>query len=423
MTKNKISLVSAILICLNTVLGAGLFINPQALTQMGYHVGFVGYILSAIILFPLILSMAELAKLHPVSGGLYVYSKEYLGSGMGFLSGWSYFVGKTVSATLLTHTFVSFVQSQSAFLSGVPTIVLDYIMISVLIGLNIIGVHIGGRAQYFFAFLKFIPLAFVFIWGVAFFDITFFLTAPSVAIDQVFSLIPISLYALVGFEIICAVGGFVENPARNIKRAILIAFCITAVIVVSFQFVIFGSVGTELMTSNRPILLLALKAFSHMPILGRLLNGFVFTSILGAAFSMYTGNCWNLHACAADNHLPGKKILTQVNKKQVPWGALLVEAIIAFFIITITKKQIPLQNMAVWGIFMSYLMVALAAYWATKKNKSMSIGPGVACLAVAGCLYVILLCLQNIIRFGISVPFLTVFFAGLLLSRYKKIFR
>ena len=67
----------AVLICINSIIGAGLFINPRPLTQFAGPYGFLVYMLGALLLTPLVLSVAELAKLHPVAGGLYVYSKTH----------------------------------------------------------------------------------------------------------------------------------------------------------------------------------------------------------------------------------------------------------------------------------------------------------------------------------------------------------
>jgi amino acid transporter len=166
--KNGISPVVGVLICINTMIAAGLFINPNKLTLLAGPLGFLGYLLSALILFPLLLCIAELAKLHPVSGGLYVYSKTYINAGAGFLSGWAYFVGKTTSVALLMHKFVEFFQPKFSILASVPILALDFSLIFVLIGLNVLGMSVGGNVQYLFTLLKGVPIIFTFIMGFLF---------------------------------------------------------------------------------------------------------------------------------------------------------------------------------------------------------------------------------------------------------------
>ena len=125
-------------------------------------------------------------------------------------------------------------------------------------------------------------------------------------------LISLSVYYFAGFEIICAVGGFVENPEVNIRRAILIAFFSVAAIYILFSIVLYGVVGSQLANSDSSILTLSLRSFPNIPMVGSIVNGVVFASILGSGFSVFTSNCWNFHALAANNLLPFSNILSGV---------------------------------------------------------------------------------------------------------------
>ena len=166
----KMSPFVALFICLNTMLGAGLFINPKPLAMQAGSLGFVGYLLAALIMTPIIYCTAELARLHPVSGGVYAFSQSYLGSAFGFISCWSYFTGKTSSAALMAHKFVQFLQATVPALANIPTIFCDYLLILTIIALNIGGVSIGGRAQYFFTGMRVIPILGTFIFGFSLFS-------------------------------------------------------------------------------------------------------------------------------------------------------------------------------------------------------------------------------------------------------------
>jgi APA family basic amino acid/polyamine antiporter len=215
--KSRISPLAATAICLNTMIGAGLFINPGPLTAFAGPLGFMGYACSAVLLIPLLLCVANLAEHNPVSGGLYVYSKMYIHPFAGFLSGWGYFIGKTTSAAVLLHSFVLFSQSKFPSLALIPTIYCDYALIFLLIGINIIGMHVGGSLQQFFSILKLLPIMFGIVMGfIGFKPHAFFVMAQD--IHGIIPAIPIAIFASVGFEIICSVGHMVENPKRNIKR-------------------------------------------------------------------------------------------------------------------------------------------------------------------------------------------------------------
>ncbi len=417
----KFGLTKATLLCINTMMGAALFVNPKELTQMAGSFGFSGYVISAVILLPLIFSIAELARLHPVSGGLYVYSKTYLNSGFGFLSGWSYFISKAVASGFLAHVFTLFLKSSIPALTHIPTFFIACLIIFSFVLLNSLGVRAGGRIQYVCTALKIAPILFAFACGYFLFSPEHF-TSSQVSLNGLLNIIPLSLYAFAGFEIICAVGGFVHNPEKNIRRAIFIAFFTVAAVYISFSVILYGVVGSDLAISENSLFSLGIKTFPKAPFLGQFFNGFVFASIIGSAFSVFTSNSWNFHSLADNQHLPFSHVLAKVNNVQAPWVSLLVQAVIACLALAISHDQVPLQNMSVLALFISSLLTSLSAYRAVGKNgNEMHLARWIPMLAVLICSYIILLCFGNIVKFGVSRSFLTVFLTGCALALAKGI--
>ncbi len=416
----KISPIIATLICINTMIAAGLFINPRPLTLMAGPLGFMGYVLSVIVLIPLILSIAQLARLHPVSGGLYVFSKTYLGPWMGFLSGWSYFIGKTTSVAVLIHKFVLFFKPYIPILADISTLGCDFAMIFLLIGLNIIGMHVGGNVQYFFTMLKAIPILTVCSISLFYFTPAHFqITAQD--IGNSFLAIPISVFALLGFEIICAIGHLIKDSDKNIKRVIITAFLTVATVDIVFQFLLFGAMGQELGILNQPVFALIHRIFPSFPLLAHLVNSFVFAAILGACFSILTSNCWNLFTLAQNGHLPGASILTSLTKTNVPWVSSMIQGVIACLILAATHDQIPLQNMAVLAQIVSFLLSTIAAVYAAKKLQGVQFSIWIPLLGIGSCLYIMTLCLTNLLGSGLSFSFIAIFAAGIALAIGKSI--
>lgn len=418
--KNMISPFVGVLICINTMIGAGLFINAATLAQKAGPWGFVGYIVSALLMLPLILSVSTLAKLHPVSGGLYVFSKNYIGNWAGFFSGWSYFLGKTAAAGLLMHKFVQFFQVQFSFFNQFPTLALDYFVLIFLISIHIIGARIGGKLQYLFVTLKMLPIFFVFVFGFITFDTAFYQFDIS-DFSSLFLIIPVCVFASTGFEIICSVGHLITDSSKNIKSVILIAFGIVVCINTIFQGVIFGALGWAISSSGIPILPLAQKAIPTYEIIGRILNGSVYAAILGACFSIFTANCWNLFTLAENNHLPFKNILTKLSTKQIPWVALIVEGFITAIILAITSAQLPLMNVAVFSQLIAMLLSAVAAFYAAKSTIDFGLSRWVPILGICTASYILFVSLFNIIKFGISFSFLSIFLIGIAAAIIKMV--
>jgi len=414
---NKISLLAAILINLNTMLGAGIFINPSPLTQIAGSLGFLSYLISFIVLFPIVLSLAELAKIHPTSGGLYVYSKKYINPFVGFISGWGYFLGKTVSPALLTHLFVSFLQNRITILQGTPILLLDFFVIFFLMILNIIGVQIGGKVQFLFVAFKIIPILIVIFSGILFFNFNFFtLSLPT--FEGILSTIPIGIFALMSFEMICSIGHLLDNPDKNIKRAILGSFIIAITTTTIFQLMIYSVSGDTLITSTEPLQAFAKTIFYNFPTLAKLLSLIVFGSIIGGAYCSFSTNCWNFYTLAKNKHFPFSEKLTKVNKKGFPWVSLLIQGGIACLFLLISKQQIPLQNMAVFGVVSAYMFSSIAAFNAPIKNFFNS--KLISIWAMISGSYVIWICLKKLYFYGISIPFFTIFMIGVVIAFFLQ---
>ncbi|MBM3886449.1 APC family permease [Candidatus Dependentiae bacterium] len=418
MSRKPIPLTAAVLFVLNTMIGGGLFINPKQLAAVAGALSPIGYVIAALIMLPLILVIADLARLQPVSGGIYVYSKTYLNSFAGFISGWAYFLSKTTSAAFLLHTVNTFFCNHSAALQSIPPLLLDGLLIFLFAGFHIVGMTIGGTIQYVFSLMKFTPLIFGFIAGFVTFDKTNLTALPSeFSLTTLTTILPVCIYALVGFEIICSIGSLIENPSRNIRRTILIAFGFVSIVAISFQTLMFGSLGTPLAQMTEPMFALASKfLFPHL-FFAKIMNGLVFAAISGGAFFMIGSNCWNVHTLAKNGHLPFANLLTKVNRFGAPWVALLVHACTSITMIGISSKQLPLQNMVVFGLFGAFFMSSLAAVQAKRKGL-LNLPLITPILAIGTCSYILTICLNNIIQFGISTSFLSFFIGGGILALY-----
>lgn len=417
----KISAPVATLICINSMIGAGLFISPKPLTELAGPLGFMGYVFSSLIFLPIILSIAKLAQHHPVAGGLYVYAKNYMGKFAGFVSGWAYFVGKTTTVALLAHTIVQFFQSVSPWFASFSTLTIDFLLIFSFIIINILGVQVGGKIQYLFTALKSIPILFTFGVGFITFNPSFYTINQKHVLGSLES-ISTAAFALLSFEIICSIGHLIENPEKNIRRAIIAAFLIVTGIDIIFPLILFGTLGPSLAQIPMPVLALGLKVMPTIPWLANLINGIVYAAITAGFFSILTSNCWNLHTLAVNGHLPFAGYLTRLSKTNVPWISLIVEGVLGCIIISKSDNQIALINMSVFAQTIALLLSVIAAYLAAiaqPKNKLSKIIP---LLGIVSCGFIIILSYNRILQSGVSFAFLAIFLAGGIAALLKKIY-
>lgn len=374
MSQSKLSLKEAILININIMLGAGIFINTAPLAKnVGILSGFM-YILNGALVLPLILSMAALMRVHP-RGGFYTFGAQEIGSFAGFFSAWSYFVGKLASATLMIHTSLLLMQTIIPTLKTINIIALDLAVLAGFIGLNLLHMSVSMTVQSTAFILKLIPLFFAIISGV-------FLLSPGSwdaphSINAFIQTMPLVLFTALGFEATLSLSNSIKNPDINGPRAIIIAFSTVVGICFFFQTCFYAALGETLaqapnflfafpalitkMTSN-PAMIYYASSFFHLAIVA---------SALGGAYSILFSTHWNLYAIAQDNRILGARYFMQLNRYAMPTIGILLQGVVCFFYLFVTRGyQIPLQLIASFGCTISYTISVLSLWYAQRRNAS-----------------------------------------------------
>jgi APA family basic amino acid/polyamine antiporter len=172
---------------------------------------------------------AELATMIPKAGGPYVYARHVYGDFVGFVVGWSDWLGNVAAAAFLPIAFAEYAIALFApSFSGVTTVALMFLLL--LAFLNWIGLRAGSGTQKLTSFLKAIGL-------LAFVVACFALGGDRSSIDagQTLPAVPAGPFAalvaiVLSFQLILgAYGGWTsviyfaeedENPGRNIPRSL-----------------------------------------------------------------------------------------------------------------------------------------------------------------------------------------------------------
>src|SRR6476620_3804744 len=82
----------------------------------------IGLVIAAAVAFCNATSSAQLAAVHPESGGTYVYARRQLGPCWGHLAGWGFIVGKTASCVALALTAGAYLWPEHARIVGVAAV-------------------------------------------------------------------------------------------------------------------------------------------------------------------------------------------------------------------------------------------------------------------------------------------------------------
>jgi amino acid transporter len=358
------------------MIGAGVFINPSPLTKLAGQLGCLSYLGVALLILPLVISIAQLARLYPNTyGGLYIYSKNEIGFGSGIVSGLAYFIGKCFSCAVLSRTFAVYLAHIFPACSLAPLPLISIIMIFVLCFLNLFGIRTSSKVQVGFIIFKVLPIILVILSAYFAFSINSFSSLP-INIDGFVSSLSVAMYGLLGFESCCAIGNTLLNPKKNLARAVLSSFAITVLIYSVFQTLLFGSVGMALQTTDVPLALFALKiqtySASLASFLSPFLNSAILISVIGSCYGILFFNNWNGYAIIEElsRKALALKSCVKINSYGMPIYPIILQGILASIFVLMPIPTFILAKLAVLWVVVTYFMscIALAAYQLRHKE-------------------------------------------------------
>ncbi|MGQ4277202.1 APC family permease [Pseudidiomarina sp. E22-M8] len=215
------SLPGAIMLGLGSIVGTGAFVSLGFGYALAGDMLLVAILLAAFVALCNGLSSAQLAAVHPVSGGTYEYGYEFLNHDLGFIAGWFFICAKSASAAaaalasawLMNHYLhwpePAVIGLAVALLLGITALVLAGLKRSnqvnaVLVSLAILSlmVFVVWSAQQPQALL---PAA----------------TREPVAGSDIFAASALLFVAYTGYGRIATMGEEVRSPRRTIPRAIV----------------------------------------------------------------------------------------------------------------------------------------------------------------------------------------------------------
>ncbi len=414
---HKLSLVAAILININIMIGAGIFVNTVILAQNAGPYGALVYGVVSIILLPLIITFARLMKYH--KGGTFYDYGATLHPVAGFVSGWSYFIAKLGSASLGIHVFSTLAKQLIPLLNTTSTLTLDFSLVALFVIFNTLNLKIGQTIQFGFLSLKAIPILFAigiggFLWLMTGTD----MGSQKVAFEGIITSLPFVLYAFTGFEACCSLSRTIANPEHNGPKALLISYGLGVCIVILYQLMFYGGLGEQLaQPAGYSIAFPTLLSKVIQPgsklfyAVFAVLNLGIATSSLGAAYGIMYSNAWNLFVLAQKGHIFGSRWISQLNRHYVPFICVIIEGlIIASYLLIFKGNLVPLQQMCSLGMIITYLLCTIAFIALVRHVfKRIEIVP---LLALVNCSILLYAFRDNVIAYGI---FPMLYFTSLML--------
>lgn len=407
-----LSLRAAVLININIMLGAGIFLNTVKLAGPTGAVGGFAYIIAGALMFPLVLSIAKLTSMHP-AGGFYAFGKNEIHPIAGFISAWSYLIGKLASGALMIHFSLALVQQLIPMFRYFHLLTLDFVVIGIFVLLNMLNIKAGARIQTIFTILKLIPITFAILAGIFLFQSTN-ISYTHRLWSGIPSILPFLFYATMGFEAACLLCNKIKNPERNAPRAILISYGITLAIASTYQLLFYGALGSVLSkfaTCDAGYLyafpLLLKKLIPNYPTIAAKMKGLLHlalaSSAIGGGYGIMFSNTWNLYTLAQNGHIFFKRMFIQLNRHAIPVACVFVEGLIyATYLFVSRGSQEALQVLSSLGVVLAYTVSVIALLLAKIKRPNIRIPIWIPIFGLVNCSIFIVTSLMGLAQKGFS---------------------
>jgi APA family basic amino acid/polyamine antiporter len=362
----KIGLITTTSLVVGGIIGAGIFLLPASLAAYG-SISILGWLFTATGALILAKIFSNFSKIIVnKSGGPYTYSKAGFGDFIGFLVAWGYWISCWVSNAGLALAIVG---ALSVFVPSLET----EPFLRVGVGLGMIwfftwicsrGIKTAGKVQLVTTVLKLLPLAFIIIAGVFFFDIDNF-PAFNLTGESDFATIPavaaLTLYAFLGLESATIPAENVKNPEKTIPRATMLGTLIVTLVYILSTIVLFGILPVDIL-ANSP----APFAEAGEIIGGKYAGYFVAAGAAISAIGCLNG--WILMsahlpmAAAKDNMFP--RFFKKENKNGAPIFGVLIGSVLTSIILLLNVSDglvdqfTFIVNLTVLACLVPYLFVS-----------------------------------------------------------------
>lgn len=380
-----------------TVIGVGSMVGAGVFVAFAPAAGFAGrwlplaLLLAAVVAWCNATSTAQLAAVHPASGGTYVYANRQLGPWPGFVAGWGFVTGKTASAAAMALTFGLYAAEHT----GADDAGARLLAVAAVLGLT--AVNLGGVTRT--ARLTKLLVAPVLVVLLAVVVLLFSGTGPTAGGAPAedgpgwdgtgWGVLPAAgtlFFAFAGYARVATMGEEVRDPARTIPRAVLGALAFTLLLYGLLGLGLLRFLGVDrLAASAAPLLTVVREAgWAAGPATAGavVVTAAAALATLGALLALVAGISRTALAMARERDLPGP--LGAVSQRhRVPWAAELAVAGLVVVLVLVGDVRTVI-GFSSFGVLVYYALANLSAL--TLRQRPGWAPRAVNALGLAGCL-------------------------------------
>lgn len=376
---HQISLFSAIMLALNSLIGSGWLFGSGSAAKIAGPAAIISWILGAIIIIAISLTYVELGSMFPESGGMSRYAQYSHGPLLGFIAAWANWISLV---TLVPMEAVAAVQYMSSWpwswanwthhfihdgnitFEGLGVV---FIFMVVFTLINYWSVKIMTHFTNLISIFKILlpTLTIIVLIASGFHAENFghniheFMPYGSRSIFEATSISGI-IMSYDAFQTVINMGGEIKNPRKNIVRGVLISMIITAAIYVLLQVTFIGAVEPSTLAKSgwhgidftSPFADLAIILGINWLVILLYLDAFVSPFGTGVAFVATASRA--MAAMTHTKHLPAW--LGRLNQKyMIPRFAMIVNLLLAMLLVSVFRNWNLLATVIAAATLIAYL--------------------------------------------------------------------
>jgi APA family basic amino acid/polyamine antiporter len=382
----------AVVIGAGSMIGAGVFAAWSPAAEAAGTGLLVGLAIAGVVAFCNATSSAQLAAVHPESGGTYVYGRRQLGPFWGHLAGWGFVVGKTASCAAMALTVGAYLWPERA----------RWVAVAAVVGITV--VNLGGLTRTVavtkvLLAVSLTALAVVVVsgWSSDAADLGRLTPLDGTIADQLRAG-AFMFFAFAGYARIATLGEEVRDPARTIPRAVPLALAavlaLYAIVAVTALAVV---AAPDLAATGAPLRLVA--DAGSLDGLGPVVDVGAGIAALGVLLNLIPGISRTTLAMARRRELP-PQLATISRERSLPVRAELTVAAVVIVLVVLLDLR---SAIGVSGL-------AVLTYYAVTNASALTLPPEqrrwprpVAVVGLLGCVVLALALPIDVVLSGAAV--------------------
>ena len=393
--KNKMSVLQLTILTAVNMMGSGIIMLPTKLAQVG-ALSIVSWLITAVGSMCLAYAFAKCGMYGKKGGGMGGYAEYSFGKAGNFMANYTYGVSLLIANIAIAISAVGYAATfADATLTPLMTGIYTIFTLWLATVLNFGGASITGRVSSFTVWGVIAPVLVISTVGWAYFSADMYVANWNVNNmpfgEAATNSIAMTLWAFLGLESACANADAVDNPEKNVPKAVLGGTLGAAAIYIISTNMMFGIVpASELVNSNAPFGLAFASMFNGT--VGKIVMGLMvmscFGSLLGWQFTIA-----NVFKGAADEgYFP--KLFSKITSKDAPVVGMvtitILQSLMSLMTISpsLSEQFETLVNLAVVTNIIPYLLSMGAVIVLMKAAKRAgSELKGTTFIAFIGSLY------------------------------------